>query len=99
MPPRGHEVRIKHNFLIDDIVSVNVIVLNGPKDNQIIRSQVDLISQKVLYNWYVEKSNFVLIRPNNVNISFKSKLNFKDNLFLDGAKLRVAFTLKKKLNK
>lgn len=66
MPSRGHEIKIKHNFNINDIYSVNVIVLNGPKNNKIIRSQVDLITQKALYNWYVDKNNFVLIRPNNV---------------------------------
>lgn len=66
MPARGKEIKIKHNFQIDDIVGVTVIVINGPKNNKIIRSQVDLITQKVLYNWYVDKNNFVLIRPNNV---------------------------------
>ncbi len=66
MPIRGQEIKIKHNLNIDSIYSVNVIVLNGPKNNKIIRSQVDLISQKALYNWYVDKNNFVLIRPNNV---------------------------------
>ena len=66
MPARGKEIKIKHNFQIDDIVGVTVIVVNGPKNNKIIRSQVDLITQKVLYNWYVDKNNFVLIRPNNV---------------------------------
>lgn len=95
MPSRGQEVKIKHNFDVNDIYGVNVIVLNGPKNNKIIRSQVDLISQKVLYNWYVEKDNFVLIRPNNVMIPL-FQLDFKDNLFLDGAKLRITFTLKKK---
>ena len=70
MPNRGQEIKIKHNFNVDDIYGVNVIVLNGPKSNKIIRSQVDLISQKVLYNWYVEKDHFVLIRPNNVKNSF-----------------------------
>lgn len=68
MPSRGQEIKVKHNLDIDDIFGVNVIILNGPKKNKIIRSQVDLISQKVLYNWYVEKTNFVLIRPNNVII-------------------------------
>jgi hypothetical protein len=67
MPIKGQEIKIKHNLNIDVIYSVNVIVLNGPKNNKIIRSQVDLISQKALYNWYVDKNYFVLIRPNNVS--------------------------------
>jgi len=66
MPQRGQEIKIKHDFNIDDIFGVNVIVVNGPMNNKIIRSQVDLISQKALYNWYVEKNHFVLISPNNV---------------------------------
>ena len=66
MPNRGQELKINHNFDIEDIYGVNVIVINGPKSNKIIRSQVDLITQKVLYNWYIDKKNFVLIRPNNV---------------------------------
>ena len=68
MPARGQEIKINHNLDVDDIYGVNVIVLNGPKSNKIIRSQVDLISQKVLYNWYVDKNHFVLIRPNNVKL-------------------------------
>jgi hypothetical protein len=43
MPIKGQEIKIKHNLNIDVIYSVNVIVLNGPKNNKIIRSQVDLI--------------------------------------------------------
>lgn len=67
MPEKGKEIKIKHNLNVNDIISVNVIVLNGTQNSVIIRSQVDLISQKVLYNWYIDKENFVLIRPNNVN--------------------------------
>lgn len=67
MPPKGKELKIKHDLNADNIISVNVIVVNGNSNSQIIRSQVDLISQKVLYNWYVDNHNFVLIRPNNVS--------------------------------
>lgn len=93
MPPRGKEIKVKHGLDVQGIIGVNVTVLNGTSNNLIVRSQVDLISQKVLYNWYVEKENFVLIRPNNVR-SFLPQLDFKDNLFLDKAKLRILFTYK-----
>ena len=66
MPEKGKEVKLKHGLNVDDIIGVNVIIVNGTTNSLIIRSQVDLISQKVLYNWYVDKENFVLIRPNNV---------------------------------
>ncbi len=66
MPEKGKEVKLKHELNVDDIIGVNVIIINGTTNSLIIRSQVDLISQKVLYNWYVDKENFVLIRPNNV---------------------------------
>ncbi len=68
MPEKGKEVRLKHELNIDDIISVNVIVVNGSTNNLIIRSQIDFISQKSLYNWYIDKENIVLIRPNNVII-------------------------------
>ena len=66
MPQKGKEIKIKHNLDIKKIINVNVIVLNGNKNSIIIRNQVDLISQKVLYNWYVDQESFILIRPNNV---------------------------------
>jgi glutathione peroxidase-family protein len=66
MPPKGQELKIKHNLKVDDIIGVNVMIVNKTSQNMIMRSQVDLISQKVLYNWYVDKDFFVLIRPNNV---------------------------------
>ena len=66
MPPKGKELKIKHNLNINDIINVNVIVVNGDKKNLIMRSQVDLMSQKALYNWYIDKENFILIRPNDV---------------------------------
>ncbi len=66
MPEKGKEIKLKHGLNVNDIISVNVIVVNGTSNNLIIRSQVDLISQKVLYNWYIDKENLVLIRPNNV---------------------------------
>jgi hypothetical protein len=66
MPQKGKELKIKHNLDIKKIINVNVIVLNGNKNSIIIRNQVDLLSQKVLYNWYVDQDNFILIRPNNV---------------------------------
>jgi len=69
MPHKGQEIKIKHNLDIKKIINVNVIVLNGNKNSIIIRNQVDLISQKVLYNWYVDQENFILIRPNNVKIN------------------------------
>lgn len=68
MPPKGKEIKVKHGLNIDKIISVNVIILNGSGHNQIIRSQVDLISQKVLYNWYIDRDDFVLIHPNNVKV-------------------------------
>jgi hypothetical protein len=70
MPHKGQEIKIKHNLDIKKIINVNVIVLNGNKNSIIIRNQIDLISQKVLYNWYIDQENFVLIRPNNVNQIF-----------------------------
>ena len=66
MPHRGEEIKIKHQVDVKNILNINVIVLNGSNNNLIIRNQVDLLSQKVLYNWYVDKENFVIIRPNNV---------------------------------
>lgn len=66
MPKRGKEIKIKHNLIVEDIISVNVIVLNKTTQNTILRSQVDLISQKALYNWYLDKTYLVIIRPNNV---------------------------------
>jgi len=66
MPPKGKEVKIKHDLNVKNIININVIVLNGTTHNLIIRNQVDLLTQKVLYNWYVDKENFVIIRPNNV---------------------------------
>ncbi len=71
MPPKGKELKIKHKLNAKDILSVNVMIVNQTSQNFIMRSQVDLMSQKVLYNWYLDKENFVLIRPNNVNINFK----------------------------
>lgn len=67
MPDKGKEIKIKHGLDINNIINVNVIILNGNKQNTILRSQFDSISQKALYNWYVDKENFVLIRPNKVN--------------------------------
>lgn len=66
MPQKGKEIKIKHGLDVKNIININVIVLNGSNSNLIIRNQVDLLTQKVLYNWYVDKENFVLIRPNNV---------------------------------
>jgi hypothetical protein len=68
MPEKGKELKIKHSLDVSDILSINVMVVNGNNKNLIMRSQVDLISQKILYSWYVDKENFVLIRPNNVQI-------------------------------
>jgi len=68
MPEKGKEIRIKHGLDVTKIINVNVIIINGNNSNTILRSQVDLMSQKALYNWYVDKENFVLIRPNNVSI-------------------------------
>lgn len=68
MPAKGKELRINHGLDVNNIISVNVIIINGSGVNQILRSQVDLISQKVLYNWYVDKEHFVLIHPNNVKV-------------------------------
>ena len=70
MPQKGKEIRIKHRLDVKNIININVIVLNGSNNNLIIRSQVDLLTQKVLYNWYVDKEHFVLIRPNNVRNYF-----------------------------
>jgi hypothetical protein len=67
MPEKGKEIKIKHKLNVNDIINVNVIIVNGNPNNLIIRSQVDLMSQKVLYNWYIDKDSFVLIRPNNVH--------------------------------
>ena len=67
MPEKGKEIRIKHGLEVTKIINVNVIVINGRNSNTILRSQVDLMSQKALYNWDVDKENFVLIRPNNVS--------------------------------
>ena len=66
MPQKGKELKIKHNLNAEDIISVNVIVLNQSSQNLILRSQVDLISQKALYNWYLDRTYLVLIRPNKV---------------------------------
>ena len=68
MPQRGKEIKIRHGLDVKNILNVNVIVINGSSNNLIIRNQVDLLTQKVLYNWYVDKENFVLIRPNNVRL-------------------------------
>lgn len=68
MPQKGKEIRIKHHLDVKKILNVNVIVLSGNSNNLIIRNQVDLLSQKVLYNWYIDKESFVIIRPNNVII-------------------------------
>ena len=70
MPPKGKELKIKHELNAKDILSVNVMIVNQTSQNFIMRSQVDLMSQKVLYNWYLDKDNFVLIRPNNVKYYF-----------------------------
>jgi len=70
MPQKGKELKIKHGLDVKKIININVIVLNGSNKNFIIRNQVDLLTQKVLYNWYVDKEHFVLIRPNNVKIYF-----------------------------
>jgi hypothetical protein len=67
MPQKGKELKIKHNLNVNDIINVNVIIINKTSQNFILRSQVDLISQKALYNWYIDKTHLVLIRPNNVN--------------------------------
>ncbi len=75
MPQKGKEIKIKHGLDVKNIININVIVLNGSNNNLIIRNQVDLLSQKVLYNWYVDKDNFVLIRPNNVR-KYKSYNHF-----------------------
>jgi hypothetical protein len=69
MPQKGKELKIQHNINVEDIISVNVVVLNKTSQNFILRSQVDLISQKALYNWYIDRSYLVVIRPNNVNFS------------------------------
>ena len=66
LPRKGKELKIKHNLNAEDIINVNVIVLNKTPRNMIIRSQVDLITQKALYNWYVDTTYLVIIRPNNV---------------------------------
>jgi len=66
MPQKGNEIKIKHGLDVKNIININVIVLNGSNKNFIIRNQVDLLTQKVLYNWYVDREHFVLIRPNNV---------------------------------
>jgi hypothetical protein len=71
MPPKGKELKIKHELNAKDILSVNVMIVNQTSQNFIMRSQVDLMSQKVLYNWYLDKENFVLIRPNNVKYYLK----------------------------
>ncbi len=82
MPKRGKEIKIKHNLDVKKIISINVIVLNGSNNNIIIRNQVDLLTQKVLYNWYIDNQNFVLIRPNNVIFNkFNYILQFLNCIF------------------
>jgi hypothetical protein len=70
MPEKGKEIKIKHSLNVANIINVNIIVVNGTPSNLIIRNQVDLITQKVLYNWYLDKTNLVIIRPNNVIIKY-----------------------------
>ena len=76
MPDKGKEIKIKHGLDVTKIINVNVIILNGNKSNIIIRSQIDMMSQKALYSWYVDRDNFVLIRPNNVIEIILSISNF-----------------------
>ena len=66
MPSKGKELRIKHELEVNKIISVNVVIVNGSSENLIIRPQVDLLSQKVMYNWYIDRESFVLIRPHSV---------------------------------
>lgn len=66
MPEKGKELKVKHGLNIKDISNISVNIVNGREEGMIIRSQVDLISQKVLFNWYCDHENFVVIRANNV---------------------------------
>jgi predicted methyltransferase MtxX (methanogen marker protein 4) len=81
MPPKGKELKINHNLNVNDIINVNVIIVNGVSQNLIMRSQVDMMSQKALYNWYIDKEHFVLIRPNNVNNRIKNLARFQRKYF------------------
>ncbi len=66
MPSNGKELKIKHGLNPEEIINVSVLILNHTGSNVIMRSQVDLISGKALFNWYLDKENLVIFRPNNV---------------------------------
>ena len=87
MPDKGKEQSFKHELNIDDIFNIDVSVINGPSNNRIMKSQMNLSTSKVLFNWYLDNENFYLIRPNNLNAS--------DDSFLEGSKVRLSFILKK----
>jgi hypothetical protein len=67
MPAKGEVAKLKHDINVDDIESVNIMLVNKTAGNTIMKGQVDLMSQRVLYNWYLDRDNLVVIRPNNVS--------------------------------
>lgn len=88
MPKKGQESKTKHGLIFDDIININVSITNGSKNNKILRSQNNLIDQKLLFNWYVDKDNFYLLYPSNIDK--------KNELFLNNAKVNVSYIVKNK---
>lgn len=88
MPSKGKESKTKHGLNFDDIQNISVSIINGSKNNKIIRSQNNLDDEKVLFNWYVDKDYFYLLYP--------SHNDKKNDLFLNGAKVNVSYIIKNK---
>lgn len=86
MPSRGTETKFKHQLNIDQVFNIAVSIVNGSESNKILKSQVNLTSNRVLFNWYLDNTYFYLIHPNNLDIA--------DRAFVEGSKVRVSFILK-----
>lgn len=87
MPEKGKESKFKHGLDINNIFNVAVSLVNGSENNRILKSQVNLASNRVLFNWYLDNDYFYLIHPNNLDV--------KDKLFVEGSKVRISILLKK----
>jgi hypothetical protein len=87
MPEKGKESKFKHGLDINNIFNVAVSLVNGSENNKILKSQVNLASNRVLFNWYLDNDYFYLIHPNNLDV--------KDKVFVEGSKVRISLILKK----
>lgn len=87
MPAKGKESQFKHGLDINKIFNIVVSIINGSDNNKILKSQLNLISNKILFNWYVDKDTLYLIHPNNLNVN--------DSLFVEGSKVRISFIINK----